>query len=76
MFVHEFALLVAASTPLAVLGSIHAGLWAAGERDTLIIPVVREYPRIEIVDTEEQSVPAPVAMPTIPQNDLDFRLAA
>ena len=74
MFVHEFALLVAASTPLAVLGSIHAGLRASGERDTLVIPVVREYPRIEIVDTEEQAAPAP--LPTIPQNDEDFRLAA
>ena len=74
MFVHEFALMVAASTPLAVLFSMHAGLWAAGERDTLVIPVVREYPRIEIVDTEELAAPAPA--PTIPQNDEDFRLAA
>lgn len=76
MFVHEFALLVAASTPLAVLGSIHAGLWAAGERETLVIPVVREYPRIEIVDTGEQAVPAPAPAPTIPQNEPEFSLAA
>jgi hypothetical protein len=76
MFMHEFALLVAASTPLAVLGSIHAGLWAAGERETLVIPVVREYPRIEIVDTEEQAAPAPVPAPTIPQNEPEFSLAA
>jgi hypothetical protein len=74
MFVHEFALLVAASSPLAVLCSIHAGLWAAGERETLIIPVVREYPRIEVVDTEELVAPAPA--PTIPQNEPDYRLAA
>ena len=76
MFVHEFALLVAASTPLAVLTSIHAGLWASGERETLIIPVVREYPRIEVVDTEELAAPAPAPAPTIPQNELDYRLAA
>ena len=73
MFVHEFALLVAVATPLAALCSMHAGLWAAGERDTLILPLAAGYPaaiRWEVV--EETPVPAP----TIPQNDVDFRLAA
>ena len=73
MFVHEFALLVAVATPLAALCSMHAGLWAAGERDTLILPIPAGYPaaiRWEMV----QETPAPA--PTIPQNDVDFRLAA
>lgn len=74
MFVHEFALLIAIAEPLAILCCMHAGLWASGERDTLVLPLVREYPRIEIVDTEEMEIPAPT--PTIPQNDDDFRLAA
>jgi hypothetical protein len=74
MFVHEFALLIAIAEPFAILFCVHAGLWASGERDTLILPVVREYPRIEIVDTEEMDAPAP--MPTIPQNQPDYRLAA
>ena len=74
MYVHEFALLLATASPFAVLGAMHAGLWAAGERDTLILPVVREYPRIEIVDTETLEIPAPT--PTIPQNEPEFALAA
>ena len=73
MYVHEFALLIAVATPLAALFSMHAGLWAAGERDTLILPMPAGYPaaiRWEMV--EETPAPAP----TIPQNDVDFRLAA
>lgn len=73
MFVHEFALLIAIAEPLAILCCMHAGLWASGERETLILPVVREYPRIEIVDTEAMEAPAP--LPTIPQDD-EYRLAA
>jgi len=74
MFVHEFALLVVAITPFAVLFSIHAGLMAAGERDTLLIPVMRDYPALEYEVPAAPEMPAP--MPTIPQNDMDFRLAA
>lgn len=75
MFVHEFGLLVAMATPFAVIGSIHAGLWAAGERETLLIPVERHYPRAEIVDTlaTEFRVFAPAAKA---RNEEDFRLAA
>jgi hypothetical protein len=74
MFAHEFALLLAATTPFATLGAIHAGLWAAGERDTLILPVMRDYPRMEIVDT--MAMEFTTATPKIPQDELDFRLAA
>jgi hypothetical protein len=74
MFVHEFALLVVAITPFAILFSIHAGLMAAGERDTLLIPVMRDYPALEYEVPAAAEMPAP--MPTIPQNDMDFRLAA
>ena len=75
MYAHEFALLIAVSTPLAVLVSMHSGLWAAGERDTLLVPVTRAYPRAEIVDTlaTEFQVFAPAAKA---RNDEDFRLAA
>ena len=73
MFMHEFALLIAASVPFAVLCSIHAGLWAAGERDTLILPVMGAYPAAVEWETVAET-PAP--MPTIPQNEDDFRLAA
>jgi hypothetical protein len=74
MFAHEFALLIAAASPFATLCAMHAGLWAAGERDTLVLPVMRDYPRVEIVDTMEMEFV--IAAPTIPQNDMDFRLAA
>jgi len=73
MFVHEFALLIAAVTPFAVLFSIHAGLVAAGERDTLLVPVMRDWPGLEY---EVPAVEMPAPTPTIPQNDMDFRLAA
>ena len=70
MFVHEFALLIAVATPLAVLCSIHAGLWAAGERDTLVLPLVAAYPaglRWEVVRKAARS---------IPENDDQYQLAA
>ncbi|HUQ27690.1 MAG TPA: hypothetical protein VM051_03810 [Usitatibacter sp.] len=74
MYVHEFALLVAVTTPLAVLVCKHAGLWAAGERDTLLLPVMRAYPRVEIVDT--MAAEMVVSAPARARNDEDFRLAA
>ena len=74
MFVHEFALLIVAVTPFAVLFSIHAGLVAAGEKDTLLIPVMRDYPAMEYEVPAAPEMPVPA--PTIPQNDMDFRLAA
>ncbi len=74
MYVHEFALLIAVATPVAVLVAKHAGLWAAGERDTLLLPVVREYPRIEIVDTLAAEREA--AAPARAGNEEEFRLAA
>ena len=52
MYVHDFALLIAVASPVAVLVSKHFGLWAAGERDTLLLPVMRAYPRVEVVDTQ------------------------
>jgi hypothetical protein len=75
MYVHEFGLLIAMATPLAVLGSMHAGLWAAGERATLLVPVERHYPRAEIVDTlaTEFRVFAPAAKA---RNEDDFSVAA
>jgi hypothetical protein len=72
MFVHEFALLIAVVTPHAVLCAIHAGLWAAGERDTLVIPVVRGYSAITL-ETAPAELPAPARTP---ENDEEFRLAA
>ena len=51
MYLHDFALLIAVSAPMAALFSVHSGLWAAGERETLLLPVMRAYPRAEMVDT-------------------------
>lgn len=73
MLVHEFALLLAIATPAAVLCCVHAGLWAAGERDTLMLPGLRSWPSLEI-EAEAADMPAP--QPTIPQNDDEYRLAA
>ena len=73
MFVHEFALLIAIATPFAALASMHAGLWAAGERDTLMLPLMGSYPAAIRLETVEV---APAPLPTIPQNDEEFRLAA
>jgi hypothetical protein len=75
MYVHEFALLIATASPFAVLCSVHAGLWAAGERDTLLLPVERQYPRAEIVDTlaTEFQVFVPAAKA---RNEEEFTLAA
>lgn len=70
MYVHEFALLIAVATPIAVLCAIHAGLWASGERDTLVLPLVATYPdAIRWEMTEE--VPR-----STPENDDHFQLAA
>ena len=74
MYVHEFGLLIAIATPFAVLGSMHAGLWAAGERDTLLLPVERQYPRAEMVDT--LATEFQVFAPRKARNEDDFRLAA
>ena len=73
MFVHEFALLVAVATPLAALCSIHAGLWAAGERDTLMLPLLGTFP---VLAMRAAADTAPAPQPTIPQNDVEYRLAA
>ena len=73
MYAHEFALLVAVASPFAILCAMHAGLWAAGERDTLMLPGLRTWPALAI-EAEAAEMPAP--QPTIPQNDEDFRLAA
>jgi hypothetical protein len=74
MYVHEFALLIAVTTPLAILFCKNAGLWAAGERDTLLLPVMRAYPRVEIVDTMAADVVVSASVGA--RNDEDFRLAA
>jgi hypothetical protein len=74
MYVHEFALLIAVSTPLAVLFSMHSGLVASGERETLLVTVMRAYPRAEIVDT--LAAEFQVFAPGKARNDVDFRLAA
>ncbi len=74
MYAHEFALLIAITTPIAVVVSNQVGLWAAGERDTLLIPVVREYPRAEVVDT--LAAEFQVFAPAKARNDEHFRLAA
>ena len=73
MLVHEFALLLAIATPAAVLFCMHAGLWASGERDILMVRALGGYPALEI---EPEAVDVPSPLPTIPQNDEDFRLAA
>lgn len=73
MYVHEFALLLAIATPAAVLCCMHAGLWAAGERDTLILPGLRAWPSLAI-EAATSEMPAP--LPTIPQNDDEYRMAA
>jgi hypothetical protein len=73
MFVHEFALLIAIASPIAALCSMHAGLWAAGERDTLMLPLPQAYPAAIQWEMVEE---APAPAPTIPQNEEDFRLAA
>ena len=39
MNVHEFALLIAIATPIAVILAANVGLFAAGERDTLLFPL-------------------------------------
>jgi hypothetical protein len=70
MFVHEFALLIAVCTPIAVLFSMHAGLWAAGERDTLVFPLPRSYPpaiRWEAIEETPRFTP---------RNDDQYQLAA
>lgn len=72
MFVHEFALLIAVSTPIVTLCFIHAGLWAAGERETLMLPVVRGYSAVT-VETAPKAAPAPIRAP---QNETEYRLAA
>jgi hypothetical protein len=72
MFVHEFSLLVAASLPIAILGAIHAGLWASGERETLELPVVRGYSAITLETAPEVAS----AQAYKPENDADYRLAA
>ena len=72
MFVHEFSLLIAVSLPITVLGAIHAGLWASGERETLLLPVVRGYSAVTV-----ETAPVMASIPAgSPENEPEYRLAA
>ena len=72
MFVHEFSLLIAVSLPITILSAIHAGLWASGERETLMLPVVRGYSAVTV-----ETAPEMACAPAItPENEPEYRLAA
>ena len=75
MNMHHFALLIAAvSAPLAVPFSAGSSVPGADERETLPVPVMRAYPRAEIVDTLESEFQ--VFAPAAKAREEGFRLAA
>jgi hypothetical protein len=66
---HEFALLIAVALPVITVLVMNAVLYAAGERDTLLVPQPRAWPCLEI---ELVHAAAPVAAARAARPSLDF----
>jgi len=55
-FIHEYALLVAVSLPVAVVVAMQAYLFLNGERGTLLLPGFGAFPKVEIGAMEPAAV--------------------
>ena len=55
---HEYMLLIAVATPVLALAAMNLWLYLAGERDTLLLPVVRAFPAMPMA--AEAAIAAPV----------------
>lgn len=50
--IHEYMLLIAVATPLFALSGMNVFLYMAGERNTLLLPVMRAYPTMDAAPAE------------------------
>jgi hypothetical protein len=66
--INEYALLVAVATPVAMVAVMNVVLALTGERDALLLPVLRAYPALEI-DAVAEAAPAPAPAALEPAND-------
>jgi hypothetical protein len=55
---HEYMLLIAVATPVVALAGMNLWLYLAGERDTLLLPVVRAFPAIPMAAEAAIAAPA------------------
>lgn len=73
-FANAYALLVVVSTPVSIVMGMNVWLYLEGERGTLVLPLLADWPSVPRV----AAVSAPVAVPTgaPAANDEPYRLAA
>ena len=70
---NEYALLIAVATPVVAIVGIQAYLFLNGERDTLLLPGVGDYPAVAFDKTNATIVNIPVgAKPAVPAPSNDF----
>jgi hypothetical protein len=60
---HEYMLLIAVATPVVALAGMNLWLYLAGERDTLLLPVMRAFPAIPMAAEAAIAAPAVEAAP-------------
>ena len=65
-FFEEYALLIAVALPVGVIAFINLLLYLGGERGTLLLPGVRDFPRVAIEPPAgPEARPAEVARPAV-----------
>jgi hypothetical protein len=76
-FIQEYALLIAVATPFFAVIGINVFLAFAGELETLLLPVPRPYPKVDIaVSTGPSTAGTVVAIATRPAEEERLREAA
>ena len=75
-FFNEYALLIAVATPVVAIVGIQAYLFFNGERDTLLLPGVSDYPAVAFDKTSATVMTIRKRAAPAPSNDFDERRAA
>ncbi len=75
-FFQEYSLLIAVSTPVAVLVAMNVALWLSGERDTLVMPGFMSFPSRPIEPAIEDVSPATEGATTEAAANDEERIAA
>jgi len=58
-FFQEYALLIVVLIPVAVVVAMQLYLYLTGERDTLLLPGLRAYPKVDLASPEPATIDAP-----------------
>jgi hypothetical protein len=58
--IQEYGLLIAAATPVLVILGLQVFLFVCGERDTLLLPALGRFPRMDAAATIDEAL-APAA---------------